>query len=758
MPAAEAPDSASPRASWYRSTSRPETAGPASSTTKATSCEALATIGAIWPPSECPTTPTLDTSGRAASHSATACASMAKSAVVAERKSPVERATPRSSVRSTAMPRRASASARTAKGRWPSSASSRSCGPEPLDEHDGRERARPLGQRERTGERHAFDRGDGDILLMVWERRARRVGPLGRAARLAGGEAPQDERQSRAALAPRARDRVAGERALVAPADRRDVERQPVACEGRRADRDARGALKRDVERRRERAVRVGDVEDEREAGPGKLTRPVAGRRRLCGGGRGEQENGGDEARHPGEGLVRKRDGGRQHTAATRCRAPALTTRERGGLVSPHARPAPRPDAPPGARRARAGAAHAARALPGLRPRPRPRRHPRAPGLCPDGPDARPPRRHLSAHAGRPPRPRRPRRRPGRPRRARRPGPTDRPRPTVRSPTPASPWPCRCARATSRAASCCSATAPRAARRTRAPSTSPPPSPRSPSARSKQQIASPTGSRKRVATEAAREEMRLAREIQRGLLPRTLPAVPGLDVAVRWRPSAAVSGDTYDAGALADGRLVVAVADVVGKGLPAALLTSTVQAGLRLLRPDGPDPGRALAAVTARLDRLIAESTEPHQFATLAWAVVMPGVGPRVVGRGRASRAARRPRGRPRRGARRRRAAPRRRPGCGVRVRPGDARAGRRARPVLGRPDGVARRGGRGMGRERPRRCARARPRRLGRRPPRPPHRGVGRLRRARCCRRARRPDGDRRSPHGRSGRFGHTA
>ena len=131
----------------------------------------------------------------------------------------------------------------------------------------------------------------------------------------------------------------------------------------------------------------------------------------------------------------------------------------------------------------------------------------------------------------------------------------------------------------------------------------------------------------RVAKEQADEEMRLARGIQNGLLPRTLPAVRGLDVAVRWRPSAAVSGDTYDAHALRDGRLVVAVADVVGKGLPAALLTSTLQAGLRLLRPDGPDPAAALASATARLDRLIAEATEPHQFATLAWAVVEPATG-----------------------------------------------------------------------------------------------------------------------------------
>lgn len=138
----------------------------------------------------------------------------------------------------------------------------------------------------------------------------------------------------------------------------------------------------------------------------------------------------------------------------------------------------------------------------------------------------------------------------------------------------------------------------------------------------------------RVAAEQAREEMRLARGIQRGLLPQGLPAVAGLDVAVRWRPSRAVSGDTYDVAALPPlhgeegGRLLVAVADVVGKGIPAALLMAAVQTGLRLVRPDigaAADVGAALAHAATRLDRLVSESTEAHQFVTLALAVVHPG-------------------------------------------------------------------------------------------------------------------------------------
>ena len=136
----------------------------------------------------------------------------------------------------------------------------------------------------------------------------------------------------------------------------------------------------------------------------------------------------------------------------------------------------------------------------------------------------------------------------------------------------------------------------------------------------------------RVERERLHEEMRLAREVQQSLLPAALPDVPGLEVAVRWRPSRDVSGDTYEAAALDGGRLLVAVADVVGKGIGASLLMATLQAGLRLLQPDL-DGGADLAAATARLDRLVARSTEPHQFVTLAWGVVEPGAGAPGAGR-----------------------------------------------------------------------------------------------------------------------------
>ena len=128
----------------------------------------------------------------------------------------------------------------------------------------------------------------------------------------------------------------------------------------------------------------------------------------------------------------------------------------------------------------------------------------------------------------------------------------------------------------------------------------------------------------RLDRERLRAEVAVARAVQARLLPERLPALPGLDVAARWRPSRDVSGDTYEVCDLGGGRLLVAVADVVGKGIGASLLMATLQAGFRLLQPDLEAAGADLAAATVRLDRLVAQSTEPHQFVTLAWGIVEP--------------------------------------------------------------------------------------------------------------------------------------
>ena len=96
-----------------------------------------------------------------------------------------------------------------------------------------------------------------------------------------------------------------------------------------------------------------------------------------------------------------------------------------------------------------------------------------------------------------------------------------------------------------------------------------------------------------------------------------MPDVPGTDLAAMALPSRFVAGDYYEAVRLEDGRLLLAVADVSGKGMPAALLMANLQAGLHVLRGSGLD----LPKATARLNRLVCENTDAAKFITFCWAL-----------------------------------------------------------------------------------------------------------------------------------------
>ncbi|MBZ5724032.1 MAG: PP2C family protein-serine/threonine phosphatase [Acidobacteriia bacterium] len=80
-----------------------------------------------------------------------------------------------------------------------------------------------------------------------------------------------------------------------------------------------------------------------------------------------------------------------------------------------------------------------------------------------------------------------------------------------------------------------------------------------------------------------KRDLEIAREIQRWLVPAAPPEVAGIDLAFTTRPANTVSGDYYDAIPREGGRLLLVVADVAGKSIPAALLMATIQASLRTL-------------------------------------------------------------------------------------------------------------------------------------------------------------------------------
>src|SRR4051812_7288259 len=118
------------------------------------------------------------------------------------------------------------------------------------------------------------------------------------------------------------------------------------------------------------------------------------------------------------------------------------------------------------------------------------------------------------------------------------------------------------------------------------------------------------------------QEHETAVTLQRSLLPDRLPDVPGLALAARYLPGAAgteVGGDWYDVIPLADGRVGIAMGDVVGRGIPAASLMGQLRNGLRAYAIEGHSP----AAVLERLDRLV-QSLNPGRMATLLYMVLEP--------------------------------------------------------------------------------------------------------------------------------------
>jgi serine phosphatase RsbU (regulator of sigma subunit) len=116
------------------------------------------------------------------------------------------------------------------------------------------------------------------------------------------------------------------------------------------------------------------------------------------------------------------------------------------------------------------------------------------------------------------------------------------------------------------------------------------------------------------------EQLDVARRIQEGLLPRVLPKTPGLLIAARIRFCLNVAGDYYDILPLQDGRTLIAIGDVAGKGIGAALLMSNLQASLRTVK----DVGIPLAEAVRRINALIHENTPPDLFITLFVAIIDP--------------------------------------------------------------------------------------------------------------------------------------
>ncbi len=124
-----------------------------------------------------------------------------------------------------------------------------------------------------------------------------------------------------------------------------------------------------------------------------------------------------------------------------------------------------------------------------------------------------------------------------------------------------------------------------------------------------------------AARERLNRELEIAREVQQRLFPQTLPVIEGLDFAGYCRPALEVGGDYYDFIRLPDHCLGVAIGDVSGKGIAAALMMASLQACLRGQTLNAP---ATLAQMVSNINSLMYEASSANRYATFFYAQYDP--------------------------------------------------------------------------------------------------------------------------------------
>src|SRR6478736_5357646 len=122
-----------------------------------------------------------------------------------------------------------------------------------------------------------------------------------------------------------------------------------------------------------------------------------------------------------------------------------------------------------------------------------------------------------------------------------------------------------------------------------------------------------------IAQKEMERDMKLAREVQHGFLPDKKPELPGYEFFDFYQPTADVGGDYFDYITLADGRQAVIVADVVGHGVAAALLTAKLSSEMKFSLFSEPSPA---VAVTKLNERLCASNMQ--RFVTMIMVIIDP--------------------------------------------------------------------------------------------------------------------------------------
>ncbi len=124
----------------------------------------------------------------------------------------------------------------------------------------------------------------------------------------------------------------------------------------------------------------------------------------------------------------------------------------------------------------------------------------------------------------------------------------------------------------------------------------------------------------RIAKQQMEEELRMARTIQRRLLPDKIPDIPGIEISALALSSREVGGDYYDVAPLNKNRTLFMIADVTGKGVPAALLMSSIHACTHIMLP----MNLTLQEAIEHTNRMLYENTDMDKFITAFAAIYYP--------------------------------------------------------------------------------------------------------------------------------------
>lgn len=128
--------------------------------------------------------------------------------------------------------------------------------------------------------------------------------------------------------------------------------------------------------------------------------------------------------------------------------------------------------------------------------------------------------------------------------------------------------------------------------------------------------------RQAIERQKLEKELEIARSIQVNLLPKEFPALPGVTFSALSLPARKVGGDFYDFVDFEDGRVAIVIADVSGKGIPAAILTATIRSSVRLeTQRAGTQP---VNEIVSAINRWTCRDASNNMFVTMAYAVYDP--------------------------------------------------------------------------------------------------------------------------------------